>query len=84
MESQVIVEGWKVTFHPALWEKEREATATALRLLQAQLAWIVRVVPAPAVAKLREVPLWFSPQYPGTNGGGGITSGCGPAAWEWP
>ena len=26
-------------------------------------------MPAPAVAKLREVPLWFSPQYPGTNGG---------------
>ena len=69
MEAQVIVDGWQVTIHPALWEKEREATAAALRLLQAQLAEIVRVVPAPAVAKLREVPLWFSPQYPGTNGG---------------
>ena len=69
MEAQVIVDGWKVTIHPALWEKEREATAAALRLLQAQLAEIVHVVPAPAVAKLREVPLWFSPQYPGTNGG---------------
>jgi hypothetical protein len=80
MEAQVIVDGWKVTIHPALWEKEREATAAALRLLQAQLAEIVHVVPAPAVAKLREVPLWFSPQYPGTNGGGGISSGCGLAA----
>ena len=69
MEAQVIVEGWKVTIHPALWEKEREATAAALRLLQAQLAEIVHVVPAPAVAKLREVPLWFSPQYPGSHGG---------------
>ena len=68
-ETQVTVEGWKVNIHPALWEKERDATAAALRLLHAQLAEIVRVVPAPAVAKLREVPLWFSPQYQGTNGG---------------
>jgi len=28
---------------------------------------IVRTVPAAAVAKLREVPLWFSPEYPGVQ-----------------
>jgi hypothetical protein len=28
---------------------------------------IVRVVPAPAVAELRKVPLWFSPEYKGTG-----------------
>jgi hypothetical protein len=33
-------------------------------LLREQLREIVRVVPAPAVTKLREVTLWFSPEYP--------------------
>ncbi|MBI3856203.1 MAG: hypothetical protein HY293_10990, partial [Planctomycetes bacterium] len=33
----------------------------------AQLKEIVRVVPAPAVAKLREVTLWFSPPYAGVR-----------------
>jgi hypothetical protein len=32
-----------------------------------QLEEIVRAVPAPALAKLREVPLWFSPEYPGVR-----------------
>src|SRR5262249_55288715 len=36
-----------------------------LALLQSQLKEIVRVVPAPAVARLREVRLWFSPEYSG-------------------
>ena len=50
-----------------LWRNEPAATETALRLLQKQLAEIVRVVPGPALAKLREVPLWFSPEYPGVK-----------------
>src|SRR4029079_19523260 len=36
-------------------------------LLQKQLAEIVRAVPPNAVSKLREVPLWFSPSYPGVQ-----------------
>jgi hypothetical protein len=44
---------------------EGPATAKALDLLRAQLGEIVRVVPAPAVARLRTVTLWFSPEYAG-------------------
>jgi hypothetical protein len=36
-----------------------------LRLLHVQLEEITRVVPAPALAHLREVPLWVNPEYPG-------------------
>ena len=34
-------------------------------LLRSQLQEIVRVVPASAVKALRQVPLYFSPEYPG-------------------
>ena len=37
-----------------------------MQLLRAQLDEILRVVPAPAVAELQKVPLWFSPEYPNT------------------
>ena len=47
-----------------LLKDEAEATAHAIELLTAHLAGIVRVVPAAAVAHLRTVPLWISPQYP--------------------
>ena len=59
-----VIEGWTVHINNALWRNEKAATETALTLLQKQLAEIVHAVPAPAVAKLREVPLWFSPEYP--------------------
>jgi len=65
--SEALVEGWTVEINPALLENEKEATETALKLLGTQLAEIVRVVPPPAVAKLREVRLWFSPEYPGVK-----------------
>jgi len=59
------IEGWTVLVREQLLEDEKEATAKALELLRAQLKEIARVVPAPAVAKLREVTLWFSPEYRG-------------------
>ena len=59
------IEGWTVYVGEALLKTEAAATETALALLQRQLAEIVRVVPAGAVSKLREVPLWISPEYPG-------------------
>ena len=59
------IEGWTVRVQRPLLAEQKEATEKALALLQAQLAEIVRVVPASAVARLREVPLWFSPEYPG-------------------
>ena len=36
-------------------------------MLRTQLDEIVRVVPCAAVAKLQQVSLWFSPQYPETR-----------------
>ena len=55
------IEGWRVLVNERLLKEERAATEKALELLRAQLQEIIRVVPAPAVTKLREVPLWFSP-----------------------
>jgi len=60
-----LVEGWTVLINERLLKEEKDATAKAVELLRIQLQEIVRVVPAPAVAKLREVTLWFSPEYPG-------------------
>ncbi len=61
------IEGWTVHVSDELLEKDRAATERALELLTVQLQEIVRVVPAPAVAELRKVPLWFSPEYPGVR-----------------
>ena len=58
---------------------DKAATEKALGLLGAQLQEIVHVVPAPAVAKLREVTLWFTPEYPGVKPRG-VSSGRGVAA----
>ena len=60
-----LIEGWTVLINERLLKEEKDATAKAVELLRIQLQEIVRVVPAPAVANLREVTLWFSPEYPG-------------------
>jgi len=61
------IEGWTVLVSERLLNEEKKATAKALELLRAQLQEIARVMPARAVAKLREVTLWFSPEYPGVT-----------------
>jgi hypothetical protein len=61
------LEGWTVLVSARLLSEDKAATAKALELLRVQLQEIVRVVPASAVAKLREVTLWFSPEYPGVK-----------------
>ena len=58
------VAGWTVHVSRKLLTTEAKATERALELLQPQLEEIVRVVPAPAVAELQKVPLYFSPAYP--------------------
>ena len=60
-----VIEGWRVLVNERLLLGEKSATDKALDLLRAQLREIVRVVPPPSVVKLREVTLWFSPEYPG-------------------
>ena len=61
------IEGWRVLVSERLLAEDKAATDKALELLRAQLQEMVRVVPASAVAKLREVTLWFSPEYPGVR-----------------
>ena len=61
------IEGWVILVSDELLEKDKAATSRALELLTIQLQEIVRVVPAAAVAELRKVPLWFSPEYPGVQ-----------------
>jgi hypothetical protein len=57
--------GWTLHIHrDLLSENNTPATEKAVGLLEPMLEEIVRVVPAPAVAELRKVPLWFSPPYP--------------------
>lgn len=57
--------GWRVHIRKELRDSESEKLAQALVLLEKQLDEIVRVVPGPAVEKLRRIPLWLSPVYPG-------------------
>src|SRR5687768_5480145 len=52
-----VVEGWTVIVNERLLAEEKAATEKALEILRGQLKQIVRVVPATAVAKLREVTL---------------------------
>jgi hypothetical protein len=59
------IEGWTVLVNERLLAEDKAGTAKALELLRGRLQEIVRVVPASAVAKLREVTLWVSPEYPG-------------------
>lgn len=60
------ISGWTVLVHEELSKGGNEsATSKALELLERQLNEIEKVVPAQAVAELRKVPLWFSPEYPG-------------------
>lgn len=62
-----IVEGWTVIVNERLLTEEKAVTEKALEILGAHLKEIVTLVPPPAVAKLREVTLWFSPAYPGVK-----------------
>lgn len=57
--------GWRVSISQRLLDEQAAATAQAITLLTTQLEEIVRVVPAKAVAQLKEVPLYLSPTYHG-------------------
>jgi hypothetical protein len=62
-----VVEGWTVIVNERLLTDQKAATEKALEILSGHLKQIVAVVPPTAVAKLREVTLWFSPVYPGVK-----------------
>lgn len=62
-----LVEGWTVLVSTSLQKREPVKTAKALELLAEQLRFIVRTVPAAAVERLREVPLYLSDEYEGVE-----------------
>ncbi len=57
--------GWSLHIDRELLRNEPQATEKAAELLKRQLDEIIRVVPAPAVVKLKKVALYFSSPYPG-------------------
>jgi hypothetical protein len=59
------IAGWNLKISRELFKTDGEATEQALKLLEKQLDEIVRNVPGPALAELRKVPLYFSPEYKG-------------------
>jgi dipeptidyl-peptidase-4 len=61
------IRGWTLHINRALLATEPELTERAVALLDRQLEEITRVVPRKSVAALREVPLYFSPEYPGVG-----------------
>ena len=60
-ETQVL--GWTVRIREELDSDSPEAMNEAIEQLKAQLSEIEKVVPGEAVAKLKGVVLWFSPEY---------------------
>ncbi len=52
------IEGWTVLVHKRLLEEKKELGEKTLKLLAAKLYDISRVVPAPALEKLRKVRIW--------------------------
>ena len=61
------IEGWRVHIDQTLLAENGDATEKALGLLKDQLAELTALVPAPAVAQLKQVPLYFSPPYDNAN-----------------
>lgn len=59
------IAGWTVHVSRVLLATNAVVTGHALELLSSQLENISRVVPPAAVAELRKVPLWLSPEYSG-------------------
>lgn len=53
------IEGWTVYVHPVLRGERKPLGDEALKLLEMKLYDLACRVPAPAVAKLREVPIWL-------------------------
>lgn len=59
--------GWTLHVEQSLLKTSPELTEKAVVLLQQQLQQIIDVVPVSAVVRLKTVPLWFSPEYPGAG-----------------
>jgi hypothetical protein len=61
------IEGWTVKVHHSLLEERKDLGDAALKLLGVKLYDITRALPAPALAKLRTIPIWLEyndPKFP--------------------
>ncbi len=61
------LEGWTVHVSQRLLDDHKKQTDKAIELLTSHLDEIIKVVPASAVARLREVPLWISRNIPASR-----------------
>ena len=59
-----MIEGWRVLVNKRFVEQEPKLCDETLKLLAAQLYQITRMVPAPAVEKLRKVTIWVEEDEP--------------------
>ena len=62
------VRGWTIHLNDQLWAEQAYSTRRMLELLDGQLKRVVDAVPEPALARIREIPIWINPQYPGKRG----------------
>lgn len=62
-----LMSGWTVHISVDLLKNDPARTRRAIKLLADQLENIARLVPPAALAELRKVSLWISPEYPGTQ-----------------
>ncbi len=60
--------GWTVHLHDQLVLNSPRPTKRMLELLYVQLQRVVAVVPKPAMAQLRQIPIWINPPYEGRRG----------------
>jgi hypothetical protein len=63
------VRGWTVLVNNDLMTGEPKTAEKVLELLDAKLLELTRMVPAPAVEKLRQVPIWMELNDPKVPGG---------------
>jgi putative heme-binding domain-containing protein len=59
--------GWTLHINRVLLAADARQTAKVLERLDGQLAEITKTLPEAVVAKLRKVPLYFNPEYPGVR-----------------
>lgn len=62
------MEGWKLYISPVLERDHAEISARVLALLAVRLHEVAYAIPAPALVRLREVPIWVEWQDRGVGG----------------
>ena len=61
------LEGWVIRVSDRLLNNEKGKTEAAIDLLRQQLATVAAQLPGAIVERLRDVPIWMSPEYKGVR-----------------